>query len=149
MYALLVCLQSKSSLQRCNSLDFVCVTSVSKDISYMCYQCVFKDLSQQVNIKDISYMFYQSVFKDLGQQVNIQDISCMLYLSVSSQNLLYRDATAWTLYLSYYPTHPRKLSLGGGGIQELACLSICPFVFPDQLPNLLSDFHQSLWNLRS
>jgi hypothetical protein len=25
------------------------------------------------------------------------------------------------------------------------CLSICP----DQLPHLLSDFHQTLWNLRS
>ena len=42
---------------------------------------------------------------------------------------------------------PRKHSFGGGYIG--IGLSVRPSVCPEQLPHLLSDFHQTLWNLRS
>jgi hypothetical protein len=48
-----------------------------------------------------------------------------------------------TMNIILPPPPPRKHSLGRGYIR--ICLSVCP----DQLPHLLSDFHQTLWNLRS
>jgi hypothetical protein len=47
-----------------------------------------------------------------------------------------------------YNYTPCKRSLGGGGYIGIG-LSVLLSVCPDQLPNLLSDFHQTLWNLIS
>ena len=55
----------------------------------------------------------------------------------------YRNLWAWNLLLTCSSLYPCNHSLGEGGIYRNR--PVCP----DQLPHLFSDFHQTLWNLRS
>ena len=56
---------------------------------------------------------------------------------------VYRNIYGYCFFFGISIPHPANIVWGGGYIG--ICLSVCP----DQLPHLLSDFHPTLWKLRS
>ena len=76
--------------------------------------------------------------------VHFQDYVLQLCFSFQVANVIRNINFFDRLLLLYYT--PRKHSWGRGVYRNRpVCLSVCS----DQLPHFLSDFHQTLWNLRS